>query len=273
MPPSTAPRNTTPAPVGRGQHPPTTRPERVDMSSVMGKIQVIFDAFMAGGSRLSLADIVRLTSLPKTTVHRICQVLTGAGMLEQVSGGYRLGMRLFELGQRVPRQRILRDAARPAMQELLYQSKAIVHLAVLDGLDALVIERLSPYRLPTRHAPIAGRMPLHCTAAGKALLAFSPPELVTEVLREGLPRRTPHTITSALHFTNSLERARRDGIATEVEEMHVGFLSAGAPILNADMTPAAAISATTTLHDTRMEHLSELVRSAATATQAALRGC
>lgn len=246
-------------------------PDRGDMRSVVGKIEAILDAFTADDLRLSLAELVRRTDLPKTTVHRICHVLAAAGMLERIDGGYRLGLRLFELGQLVPRQRILREAAQPYLQELLYQSKAMIHLAILDGLDALVIERLSPYRQPTRHAQVAGRMPLHCTAVGKALLAFASPATVTDVLREGLPRRTPHTITSALHFTRALERARQEGVATELEEMHVGYLAVGAPILNAESLPAAAVSATAPLHNTRIEHLTGLVRGAATRIQSALR--
>lgn len=254
-----------------GDSPPSRPTGPGDLRSVLGKVETILDAFLVDDLELSLAELVRRTQLPKTTVHRLCHVLAGTGVLERVDGGYRLGLRLFELGQRVPRQRILRDAARPYMQELLYQSRAVIHLAILDGLDALVIERLSPYRQPTRHTQIAGRMPLHCTALGKALLAFSSPARVTDVLRAGLRRRTPHTITSALHFTRALERARQEGVATAVEEMHVGYLSVGAPILNPESLPVAAVSATAPLHSTRLEQLTALVKEAGAGIQSALR--
>jgi DNA-binding IclR family transcriptional regulator len=245
--------------------------DRLDMRSVVGKIEMILDAFTMDDVQVSLAELVRRTGLPKTTVHRICQVSTTWGVLERAGGDYRLGLRLFELGQRVPRQRILRDAARPYMQELLYQTKSVVHLAILDGLEALVVERLSPYRQPTRLTQIAGRMPLHCTAVGKALLAFSHPDLVTEVLRAGLPRRTPRTITSALHITLALERARETGTATEVEEMHVGYLAVGAPVLSSEKLAIAAISVTAPLHNTSIEQLTNAVKDAAAGIEAALR--
>src|SRR3712207_5458591 len=145
----------------------TQSPDRMELRSVVGKLDVILGAFSSEDDDVSLAELVRRTGLPKTTLHRLCQVLTTGGFLERHDGHYRLGLRLFELGQRVPRQRILRDAARPFMQKLLYQTQAVIHLAVLDGLEALVVERLSPFTLPTRHTQIAGRMPLHCTAAGR----------------------------------------------------------------------------------------------------------
>jgi DNA-binding IclR family transcriptional regulator len=247
-------------------------PEGIDLRSVVGKMDVILGSFTIDDDQISLAELVRRTGLPKTTLHRICQVLTTGAFLERVDGQYRLGLRLFELGQRVPRQRILRDAARPHMQRLLYQTKSVTHLVILDGLDALVIERLSPFTLPTRHTQIAGRMPLHCTAAGKALLAFSPPALAVEVMREGLQRRTPRTITSALHFTRALERARATGIASEVEEMHVGYLAVGAPILSPEGTAIAALSVTAPVHNWKVEQLSTIVREAATVVSGALHG-
>lgn len=240
------------------------------MRSVLGKTGMILDVFTINDNSLSLAELVRRTGLPKTTVHRICQVSTTWGVLERDADGYRLGLRLFELGQRVPRQRIVRDAAYPYLHDLLFETKAVVHLAVLDGLDAMVIERLSPYRAQTRLTQVAGRVPLHCTAVGKALLAFSDPSLVTEVMREGLRRRTPYTITSALLFTQALERARATGVTTEDEEMHVGYLGVGAPIFGFDKTLIAAISATTPVHSSSVASLRATVARTAVAISAAL---
>lgn len=245
--------------------------ERLDLRSVIGKTDMILDAFTLEDTTLSLAELVRRTGLPKTTVHRICQVSTTWGVLERDEDGYRLGLRLFELGQRVPRQRIVRDAAHPFLQELLLKTKAVVHVAVLDGLDAMVIERMSPYRKQTRLTPVAGRMPLHCTAVGKALLAFSHADIETEVMRKGLRRRTPYTITSALLFSQALERARTSGVASEDEEMHVGYLGVGAPIFGFDRTLIAAVSATAPVHSSSVESLTPAVTATAAAISTALK--
>ena len=244
--------------------------ERLDTRSVLGKTDMILDAFTIDDNSLSLAELVRRTGLPKTTVHRICQVSTTWGVLERDADGYRLGLRLFELGQRVPRQRIVTDAAHRHLHDLLFETKAVVHLAVLDGLEAMVIERLSPYRAQTRLTQVAGRMPLHCTAIGKALLAFSHPNTVTEVMRKGFRRRTPYTITSALLFAEALERARSTGVTTEDEEMHVGYLGVGAPIFGFDKTLIAAVSATAPVHSSSVGILRPAVARTAAAISAAL---
>ena len=249
----------------------TSPSSRLDVHSVTGKIDLILDAFTIADSELTLAELVRRTALPKTTVRRTCQACVSWGVLEHHRNGYRLGLRLFELGQRVPSQRILRDVARPVMQDLMGRTQAVIHLVVLDGLDALVIERLSIHHRPRQQAQIAGRIPLHCSAVGKALLAHSRPELVSEVLRSGLPRRTPYTITAANIFLKSLERARAEGVAWEIEEMNVGHVAAGAVITAGDRSPIAALSATVPLHAVANERLASLVLSGARRITAALR--
>lgn len=244
---------------------------RLDLRSVTGKIDAILKAFTIADTELNLAELVRRTDLSKTTVHRICQACVSWGVLERSSAGYRLGLRLFELGQWVPRQRILRDAARPVMQELMLQSKAVVYLAVLDGLEALVIERLSTHQRSPRLTQIAGRMPLHCSAVGKALLAHSHPELVNEVLRSGLQRRTPYTITTAHFFLKSLERARTEGVAWEVEELNVGYVAAGAIISGRTHAAIAALSANVPLHTVATDRLAKMVVDGAQRISAQLR--
>jgi DNA-binding IclR family transcriptional regulator len=243
--------------------PERTSSSRLDVRSVTGKIDTILDAFTISDVELSLAELVRRTDLPKTTTHRLCQACVAWGVLERSRSGYRLGLRLFELGQRVPRQRIIRDAARPVMQDLMFRSHAVVHLGVLDGPEVLVIERLSTQASSPRTAQIAGRMPLHCSAVGKALLAHSSPDLLNEVMRSGLPRRTPYTITAANVLLNSLERTRNEGVAWEIEEMHLGYVAAGSVITGANGQPIAGISATVPLHTVTTDHLADMVGKAA----------
>lgn len=245
--------------------------DRFDSHSVLGKVILVVESLARSSDHVSLPELVARTQLPKTTVHRVCGLLTEWGVVERVGTDYRLGIHLFELGQQVPRQRILRDAARPAMQQLLYETSSIVHLAIVDGLSALVIERLSLLKYPVRMAPIAGRMPLHCTAVGKTLLAWSPPELAVDVLREGLPRRTQRTITSALHLSRDLQATKARGVAVEVEETQVGYLGVGAPILSPDGNVVAAVSATLSVHKTNVDRVATQVKNAAASIAAALR--
>ena len=110
-----------------------------ELSSVLGKARMILDAFDTDHSDLSLTELTRRSGVAKATVHRLVGELVEWGLLERAGTKYRLGLRLFELGQLVPRQRILRDAALPYMEDLLLATQETVHFAVRDGIDVLYI--------------------------------------------------------------------------------------------------------------------------------------
>jgi DNA-binding IclR family transcriptional regulator len=239
--------------------------------SVLGKVRLILEAFRIDDGDISLAELARRTALPKATVHRICAELVAWGALERVGARYRLGLRLFEIGQRVPRQRVLREAALPYLEDLVLATNETVHCAVMDGGEVFYIEKLSGHRTVTRPSRMAGRMPMHCTATGKALLAFSPKETVDSVLRAGLPRRTPHSITSPLRLRAELETIRASGVAAEREECRIGFLSVAAPVFGHHSILTGAISVTAPTSRTSVERLTPSVRAAASAISRRLR--
>jgi DNA-binding IclR family transcriptional regulator len=113
-----------------------------------------------------------------------------------------------------------------------------VHLAVLDGPSALVIERLTGTRtIPTRHSPGA-RVPLHCTAVGKALLAYAPASLVDEVMTD-LRRHTVYTLTDPRVLHRQLDDIRRTGLARSAQEHRLGVSSAAVPVTGPEGVVAA----------------------------------
>ncbi|MGW3291957.1 IclR family transcriptional regulator, partial [Streptomyces sp. NPDC001002] len=140
------------------------------MNSVLGKVRPILEAFTVDDESLSLADLVRRTGVAKATVHRLCQELVVWGLLERAGCDYRLGLRLFEIGQRVHRQRILREVAQPYMEDLLLATQETIHFAIHDGLDVVYLEKILPHRGLSEQSRVAGRLPLYCTATGKAIL-------------------------------------------------------------------------------------------------------
>lgn len=213
------------------------------MNSVLGKVQLILDAFSPEDESLSLSEISRRSGVAKASVYRLAQELIGWGLLERRGSDYWLGMRLFEIGQRVPRQRILRDAARPYMEDLFQATGETVHLVVRDGLEVLYIEKVCGRN---RVAPsrIAGRMPLHCTATGKAMLAFSPRSLFDDVVSRPLQRVTPYTVVVPRLLAAELAKARSRGFALEQEQTRVGFMSTAIPIVGATGATVGAMSIT-----------------------------
>ena len=220
-------------------------PEAVpDSNSVLGKVQRILEAFGPDDETLSLSELSRRTGLAKASVHRLAQELVHWGLMERGRGDYRLGMRLFEIGQRVPRQRILREVARPFMEDLFQATNETVHLAVLDGLDVLYLEKVSGHSQVSRPSRVAGRMPLHCTATGKALVAFGPTALFDEVVSAPLQRVTPRTVVSPKLLAQDLQRARESGYAVEYEQTRIGYMSVAIPLAGSTGVTVAALSVT-----------------------------
>ncbi|MEU0838967.1 IclR family transcriptional regulator [Streptomyces sp. NPDC005962] len=227
-------------PLDHAAAPPSGDP----MNSVLGKVRPILEAFTADDDTLSLADLVRRTGVAKATVHRLAQELVVWGLLERAGCDYRLGLRLFEIGQRVRRQRILREVAQPYMEDLLLATRETIHFAIHDGLDVVYLEKILPHRGLSEESRVAGRLPLYCTATGKAILAFSPKSLAGEVIGNGLKPFTRYTITSPARLLSQLERVREQGIATEAEEIRLGYLSMAVPVFARGGSLAGALSIT-----------------------------
>lgn len=141
--------------------------------SVLGRALLVLGAFGPDAQELTLAEICSSTGLPKTTVHRITTTLASWGALERVGTGFRIGMRLFELGELVA-YRQLRELVLPHMGDLYEATHHVVQLAVLDGDDVVYIEKITGHEPVPSLTRVGGRVAAHRTAVGKALLAFSP---------------------------------------------------------------------------------------------------
>ncbi|WP_241566219.1 IclR family transcriptional regulator [Prescottella agglutinans] len=215
-----------------------------EMSSVLGKARSILDAFDNDHSDLSLTELTRRSRVAKATVHRLAGELVEWGLLERAGTKYRLGLRLFELGQLVPRQRILRDAALPYMEDLLLATQETVHFAVRDGIDVLYIEKIIGHRGLNQQSRVAGRLPLYCTATGKMILAFSPQSVFDEVVEQGFTALTSRTTMSVSVLRQQLERMRKEQLAVEVEETRLGYMSVAVPVFSGPTTIAGALSVT-----------------------------
>jgi IclR family acetate operon transcriptional repressor len=237
-------------------------------SSVLGRAMTLLTAFRPG-EEMTLAELSRITGIAKPTVHRILAELATWDVVERGPNGLRLGMRLFELGQRVPGQHELREAAAPFLAELFETTRETVHLAVLDGLEVFYLHKLDASRGPRVPSRIGGRMPAYCTGVGKAMLAFSPPETFERVVASGLSRRTPRTIIAPGLLDRELATIRRRGLAEEHEESTMGIACVAAPVLTTDGRVVAAVSVTTRTNRLDTRRLGSAVRAAAQG----IRGC
>lgn len=216
------------------------------MTSLLGKVRLLLESFDTESGSLSLTELSRRSGVAKATVHRLAAEMVELGLLERSGTDYRLGLRLFELGQLVPTQRILREAALPFIQELHATTRETVHLAIRDGLDVLYVDKISGHGSVPLPSRVAGRLPLEVTATGKVLLAFSPTGVFDEVVSRGIVRFTHRTVASAAMLRRQLDRARREAMAVEAEEVRLGTVSAAVPLFAGGAAPVGAIGVSTT---------------------------
>lgn len=234
-----------------------------ELNSVLGRSLTLLTAFRSTDTVVPLAELSRRTGIPKSTAHRLLAELTDWQIVERSDSGFRVGMRLFELGQLAPVQRGIREAAAPFLADLYEATHQTVHLAVLDGIDVVYLNKLDGKNGPRVGSRVGGRMPVYCTGVGKAMLAFSPPHLLEEVIARGLRRRTPRTVVTPGALSRELETVRALGFAEEREESAVGVACVAAPVLGADRLPIAAISITSWTNQAKPATFAPAVRTAA----------
>lgn len=223
----------------------------------------VLEAVAAAELGIGVSAIARHTGISKSSVQRIAVELVENGLLERTGTRYRLGLHLFELGQRVPRRRDLRDAAAPFMHDLLEATGHSVHLAVLDGTSVLYLDVLRSSTAPPLPTRAGGRWPAHGTGIGKAILAFSPADIVEQVISGGLQRLSERTITNPVLFTAELERIRVRGVSYDLEESRSGVVCVASPVVGSDGQVVAGISVSGWHNRINLEQSATAVRTAA----------
>jgi IclR family acetate operon transcriptional repressor len=153
----------------------------------------------------------------------------------------------------------LRGLAHPILMELKEKTGETVNLGILDGAEAIYLETIpGPGAIRVNTWP-GKRLPIHCTALGKALAAeLSQDELGAILAKTGLPGSTPNTHTTFESLQADLELTRQRGYAIDDEEDEVGLRCIGAPIRDHQGNTVAALSVTGLAHRVPLANLPEL---------------
>lgn len=239
---------------------------------VFARAMLILGAFAdAPDGRLSLTAITDRTGLPLPTVHRFCRQLEDEGALERTSSGYyRIGLRLWELGLLAPRAQGLRAAALPYLEDLYEVTHQNVQLVVLDGAEAVVVERLSARDAVRLQSRAGGRLPVHATSGGILLLANSDESAIAAVLGRPLERFTAATIQTEAELLAAVDTARRQGWIALHDHLTSGSVSVAALVSGRGGEPIAAVSVVTSASED-VGRLVPAVRTTARGISRALR--
>jgi DNA-binding IclR family transcriptional regulator len=204
----------------------------------------VLDLLSESDTPLGLAQVSSSLQLHKSTAHRFLMVLERHRMVERTSTGkFRLGLRLFDFGNRAIEQYDLRDRAQPHLRRLVNETEETAHLCILEQARIIYIDKIEPARSVRMITRIGASNSVHCTSVGKAIMAFLPEDRVADILhRTRFERFTHRTVTTPEALRVEIEKTRRRGYAVDDEELEDGLRCIAVPVLDAQHQPIAAVS-------------------------------
>jgi DNA-binding IclR family transcriptional regulator len=211
--------------------------------SVTSKVVAILLTFHDGNEH-SLTEIARLTCLPVSTAHRLVTELAGWGVLERTDESmFRIGLPIRTIGSRTSYSPAIIESARRVLEDLVSAARTGARLGILTGTHVAYIEKQCDHSPVTTFAQTP-RLPAHATALGKALLAFSPPQILDRVITGGLPGYTPSTVTDPERLRQSLASIRLTRVAISRWELEPSVSGVAVPVFGAGGVAVAALELT-----------------------------
>lgn len=224
----------------------------------------LLEAFRLGEGSVRLVDLASRTGLTRSTAHRLLNVMANRGFVIALEEGrYGIGLKMWDIGLRSMRPGDLIGFAQPYLQELATMSGETAHLAIRDGYEAIYLARVvSPQRVAAQ-TQVGMRVPLYCTATGKALVAFGGEDVVAEVMKGKRVKVTPETVIDERALRKELEQTRERGYSVNIGQQHSETAGVAAPLFGVTGHLIAAFGlAGPRYHfsDDRMREFGELVK-------------
>jgi IclR family transcriptional regulator, KDG regulon repressor len=202
-----------------------------------------------GRRPLRLTDIVELTGFSKPTVHRLLNALRSHGLvvLDEETHRYELGSKVLVLGAQYRSGLSMETKALPLLRNLALKVSATVHMGILDGHSAVYIEKVESDQSIRLASGVGQRASLHSSSIGKVLLAHSGEDVFEALVRDGLPERTPYSITDPERLRHEIAEVRVQGFAVDDQENEIGIRCIAAPIRDHRGEVIASVSISGTL--------------------------
>jgi IclR family KDG regulon transcriptional repressor len=211
------------------------------LQSLMNGVDVL--QVLATENNLTLTDIANRLEMNKTVVYRVLSTLHQQGLVRRNTHDkrYRLGLRLWELGSMAIRDLRVRELAVHHLPLLAEQTGEAVNLSVHDDGDVLFLESVRTTSSGLAHTTLASRCPMHCSAAGKVMLAYRSEAAVDLYCERGLVAATPYTIASPEVLKLEIAEIRGQGFAVNRGEWHVESCGIAVPLRDQSGDAVAAI--------------------------------
>ncbi len=199
---------------------------------------------LAAKGALSVSQVAKECGYNRARAHRFLATLRELGYVQQNSfGQYELTFKLLGLALQLSTRFEIRKSARELMQQLAARHKETINLGFLENCDIVHLDKIDSPELLRMDPGIGSRAPAHCTALGKAILAFLTQDSLQQFLASAsLRSRTPNTVNDAERLLQEMEAIRRQGFATDDEELCIGLRCIAVPIFDYQENPRYSIS-------------------------------
>jgi DNA-binding IclR family transcriptional regulator len=239
--------------------------------SVIEKARRVIEVLGAANKPMGPSALSRGTDLPKSTVARICQELVDWGIVERVGTGFKLGSHVSALATTTSASNRFREIAVPYAVELYAMTGLTTNLSVLNGGDAVLIEKIHGTKDTGSWLHPGLRAPAYSSAAGRAILAFSSMSLISSVVSRPLVRTTPRSLVSPQRLRKELWGVRRRGLAVSRDEVRLGEGALAAPLFDGQRRVIGALAVSTKSSELDSPHLERALIAQAEALSVALR--
>lgn len=225
-------------------------PDKVRNTSSVQSVDralTIVDLLKNEPNGLGVTELADLLDVAKSTIHRLLTSLLNKGYVrkDNKTAKYKLGLNLIELGNIVTQSLDLRNVASEYLKKLVDETGETAHLVILENGEIVYIDKVESTQTIRMYSQVGRRAPVHCTGAGKVILAFSSEHEVDQILEEkGLRKFTENTITSKKEFKENLIEIKNKGYSIDDEEHELGIRCIGAPIFDHRGKITAGISIT-----------------------------
>jgi IclR family pca regulon transcriptional regulator len=203
----------------------------------------IIEAFGIRNGALTLSEAAEITGHSRASARRSLLTLERLGYVASDGRYFRLAPRVLRLGHAYLTSTSLAKIAQPTLEAISERTRESSSLAVLDSGDVVFLARSTARRSLSTGVGLGSRLPAHCAATGRVLLAALPPEEAERRLQR-MPRHplTPHTRTAVPDLMLLLQEVRAQGYAVSNEEIERGLRSIAVPIVDADGRTIASMS-------------------------------
>lgn len=221
--------------------------KRIYSSQVLDRVMQILCCFNAESPELRLSELIKRTGMNRTTLYRLIEAMRAHGMigLNNDTGTYHLGLKLFEFGALAIGRLEVGTVAKPVLEWLVEKTGETAHVCILDGSDVVYVARVESRHALRIPSAIGRRAPAYCTAIGKAILAYqSDSDIEAYLARTRLRAYTKRTLVHSEELMAELRLVRARGYSVDDQEIHENIRCVGAPVRDYSGRVVAAVSAT-----------------------------